>query len=85
MVKTLVNKIRGITEDQELGDGVTEGSVRSMNKQLEDHLGFEKGGNMTQRLISGLIDTAEASTWLHQATPGTRDKARPDCCNGVGD
>ena len=41
---------------------------------------------MTQRLISGLIET-EASTQLHQATFGTRDKARLHCVarDGAGD
>ena len=83
---TLVNEIRGMTEDHELSEGVTEGAVRSMNEQLGDHLRFEEVGNMTQRLISGLIDT-EASTRLHQATSGTRDKARLKCVarDGAGD
>ena len=67
-------------------EGVTEGAVKNMNEQLRDHLSFEEVGNITQRLISGLIDT-EASCRLHRLTTVTREKARLNCVSreGAGD
>jgi hypothetical protein len=82
----LVQEIRALPTSQESTEEATENAVRNLNEQLGDHLTYEEVGNMTQRLVSGLIDS-EALARLQQATTTIREKARLNCVGreGAGD
>ena len=79
----LVEEIRC---EEEPSEHKVDKSLEALNCQLGDPLTKEGVRVMTQRQISGLVDT-EAASRLKQATSEVRDKARLNCLarEGAGD